>query len=268
MRKYLRTKNILIASFLLIIGAVIFLFFDAFYGGQKFRTMQDKIYSFEDVDLTGLREIKASGGMLPRIPYVTWKLSTINDKIVFLDLKSEYHGYIRGIPSTFLGYHNDTPGLRHLLRRLLLTGSKEIRRDLVVPEEEELKKYGLAYKSINVGSKFITTDDKIDAIVTFFESVPENTWIHVHCSNGNGRTTTALAMLDIMKNAPIVALKDIIRRQYLLGSVDLFDTELWPRGIYTKADLENRKAFIVKFYDFICQRKTGGIQTWSKWNKR
>jgi len=76
-----------------------------------------------------------------------------------------------------------------------------------------------------------------------------------------------LAMYDIMRNAPLVALKDIIKRQHLLGSVDLFDTIAWrkSRGTYSSDGLKRRKKFIEDFYTFVSQRKAGGIQRWSDW---
>jgi len=267
MKKHLtKTKVLGVLGAGFIIWLLVYLISDAFYGGQNFRTMQDKIYSFQDINLAGLREIKASGGNLPRLPYVSWKLSHIPDKKIILDLKSEFHGYVHGVPTTFLAYNRAEPGLRHIPRRLVLTGSIDIRRDLVTPESEEVKKYGYDYKAIDIGSKFIAPDQQIDAIVDFFDHLPQDTWVHVHCTNGAGRTTTALAMLDMLKNAPTVSINDIVKRQHLLGGVDLFDTVVWKGGTYTKAELENRKKFIEKFYEFACQRKAGGIQHWSQWN--
>ena len=72
-------------------------------------------------------------------------------------------------------------------------------------------------------------------------------------------------MFDIMKNAPQVALEDIIKRQHLLGSEDLFDTFPWARGSYSLEMLTKRKKFIEDFYAFICQRKAGGQKTWAAW---
>ena len=74
-----------------------------------------------------------------------------------------------------------------------------------------------------------------------------------------------LVMWDIMKNAPQVSLKDIIKRQYLLGSVDLFDTSAWTKSTYSTKKLEERKTFIEKFYTFISQKKAGGLQSWTAW---
>ncbi len=76
-----------------------------------------------------------------------------------------------------------------------------------------------------------------------------------------------LVMYDIFKNAPQVSLNDIVKRQHLLGSENLLNTVVWRKGSYTKEQLQDRAAFITDFYAFICQRKAGGIQQWSKWQK-
>jgi len=247
------------------IGLIVFLFFDGFYGGHKFRTMQDHISSAENVDLTGLREIKASGGPFPRFPHLSWQLRHVKEDIMILDVKSEFHGYVRGFPSCFLGYNRQKPGLRHIPRRLLLTGTTDIRHDMLTPEAEEAKKYGFDYKAVLVGIKFIATDEQIDEMVAFLDNLPKDVWLHVHCTHGAGRTSSTLAMLDILRNAPKVSLNDIVKRQHLLGSVDLFDTTVWTNGTYTTEELEKRKKFIVDFYAFVLQRKEGGIQKWSEW---
>lgn len=254
---------------LLIIGFFIFLFFDAFYGGNNFRTMQDAIPSEEQVDLTGLRELQASGGNAPRFMDLQKRLSDIKKNKIIIDVKCEPHGYINSVPTTFLGYGHPKPGLRHLPRRFFLTGTIYERQDLVIPESEEAKKYGFNYKTVNIGSKFTAVDENIDEIVNLFDSLSEDDWVHIHCTNGKGRTSMVLAMLDIMRNAPTVSLDNIIKRQHLLGSVNLYNTTQWRKGsTYTTKQLEARKKFIEDFYKFICQRKEGGIHKWSDWNQQ
>ncbi|MBL8676346.1 MAG: hypothetical protein JNJ47_02820 [Alphaproteobacteria bacterium] len=143
----------------------------------------------------------------------------------------------------------------------------DIHPELVISEEEEAKKHNFGYKKVNIGSTFISSDEDIDKILTFYDNIPRNSWLHFHCSHGKGRTSLMLVMLDTMENAPQVSLNDIVKRQHLLGSEDLFSTEVWENGTYTKEQLENRKEFVEKFYQFICQRKTGGLQKWSDWHQ-
>jgi len=267
MRKLFNCKRILILGGVgSLIGFMLFLFLEAFIN-TNFRTTQDRIWSLQQVDLTGLRELKASGGTSVRFPDLKRRLRNINENKVIVDGISEYHGYIKGIPTTFFAYQNPNPHWKYYLRRLIFTGTTEVSPDLVITEAEEARQNGFSYLHVRVGSKFISSDQAIDNIVQFLDALPENVWVHFHCHYGKGRTSMMLVMYDIMRNAPQVALEDIVKRQYLLGSEDLLNTAVWKNGSYTKEQLEERKNFITRFYNFICQRKAGGLQRWSEWNR-
>jgi hypothetical protein len=166
------------------IGTFIFvlslLFFDVFYG-RNFRSMEDKIGPAQEVDLRGLQDIRASGGSPTCFTSLKWKLRHIDGPIIIVDAMSEYHGFIKSIPTAFLGYHKPEK-IKHLVRRFLLTGSTSVHPELVVSEEEEAKKYNLGYKKVNVGSTFVSSDEAIDNVLTFYDSIPENAWLHFHCS--------------------------------------------------------------------------------------
>lgn len=263
--KKISLKKIIFGGIGTFVLVLFFLFFDAFYG-RNFRSMEDKISPIQTVDLRGLQDIRASGGSPTCFISLKWKLRHIDGPIIIVDAMSEYHGFIKSIPTAFLGYHKPAK-LKHLARRFLLTGSTGMHPELVISEKEEAKKYDLDYKKVNVSSTFISSDEDIDNIIAFYDSIPENTWLHFHCSHGKGRTSLMLVMLDTMKNAPQISLKDIVKRQHLLGSEDLFNTEVWENGTYTKMQLENRKEFVEKFYQFICQRKAGGFEKWSDWHQ-
>lgn len=270
MKKLLRKPLFYVVGFvvLILLSLFIYLTFDAYYVGIYFRTMQDPISATENVDLRGLREMNLSGGRAPRFPDLQRRLSHIKLNKIIVDVKCEPHGYINGIPTSFLGYNVNRPGSRHYLRRLFWTRTMEEKPEAMISEEEEAKKYGFSYRTVNIGSKFTAVDEYIDDIVNFIDNVPKDTWVHVHCSNGRGRTSMIHVMFDIMKNAPMVAVEDILKRQQLLGSVDLKDTTVWKKGTYNTDQLEARKQFIYDFYTFIVQRKNAGVQLWSDWNKQ
>ncbi len=253
----------------LLIGLSAYLYYDAFHPLYRFRTMQDDIASTEPVDLKGLREINASGSSAPHFPDLQKKLSHIKQPKIIIDAKTESPGYIDGRPISFYRYDLSGPRPKHLIRRLYYTGTIFERPDLIVPAPEEAKKYGFDYASVHIGSRFIAPLEKIDEIVTLLDSVPQDTWIHFHCRNGDGRTSMLLTMLDIMRNAPAVSKDDIFKRQHLLGSVDFNNTTVWSKGAtYSKKQLEDRKKFVENFYEFISQRKAGGAQLWSEWNRQ
>ena len=268
MKKFFCLRNIVITGSLVgILGFLAFLWVDAFLN-RNFRTTQDQINTTEQVDVRGLHDLRASGGAAVHFPDLKRRLSHIKGPKLILDGMTEYHGYIYGIPTTFLAYQAiKRYNWKYKLRRLMLTGTKELRKDLVTPEGEEALKQGFAYVNLHPGSRFIPSHEKIDEIIQIFESLPENTWIHFHCHHGKGRTSLMLVMFDIMKNAPLVSLKDIVKRHHLLGSENLLDTTVWARGSYTKEQLEKRRDFVSEFYDFICQRKAGGFQLWSEWKE-
>lgn len=266
MRKFFRLRNILImAGTSLFIGLCLFLFFDAIFN-RNFRTTQDQISSTEQVDLRGLREIKASGGAAVHFFDLNRRLGHIKGNKLIVDGTHEFHGYLKGIPTTFFAYHTDHYPWKYSVRRFLFTGTTAICPEQVVLEGEEAKKNGFSYVNFNVGSRFIPSNETVDKLVGVLENVPADTWIHFHCHHGKGRTSMMLVMFDIIKNAPTVSLNDIVKRQHLLGSEDLLDTTVWARGSYTKEQLEQRRDFITQFYEFICQRKAEGIQLWSEWN--
>lgn len=267
MKRFFKLRNISIAGVLsAVIGLGFFLFYEAYFN-SNFRTTNDEIGFAQGLDLRGLQELKASGGTSVHFSDLKRKLSHTNDPIFIIDGINEFHGYIHGIPSTFFAYQKPNPHWKYYIRRWIYTGSIDVHPELVVPEAIEAQKYGFSYAHLKVGSKFISSDETIDHLVKVLENLPANAWVHFHCHYGKGRTSMMLVMYDIMKNAPLVSLKDIVKRQHLLGSENLFNTDVWKGGSYAKKQLEDRKMFITQFYDFICQRKAGGIQDWSTWRQ-
>lgn len=270
MSKFLKMRTILIGGGLsLLIGFSIYLYYDAFHPLYRFRSMKDDIASTEDVDLRGLREINASGSSAPHFSDLQKKLGHIKQPKIIIDAKTESPGYIDGRPISFYRYDLSGPRPKHLVRRLYYTGTIFERPDLIVPAQEEANKYGFDYASVHIGSRFIAPVGKIDEIVALLDSIPHDTWIHIHCRNGDGRTSMILTMLDIMRNAPTVSKDSIFKRQHLLGSVDFNNTTVWSKGAsYSKKQLEDRKQFMENFYEFIVQRNAGGVQLWSEWNRQ
>lgn len=232
---------------------------------EKFRTTQDQLKEAATIDLSGLDTLYASGSGPPLFEELHQKLSFVNGKKVICDLKEEEHFYFKGIPTPFFGFHSRHPQMREIFRRFLYARAYTLPKDKLRGEAEEAKAYGFEYVKLPIGSRAGTPSKHVDQFVAFIDNLPQGTWVHFHCHRGKGRTSMALVMLDIMRNAPKVSLEDIRKRQHLLGSVDLFDLSYWTNGTYSKEMLEKRKQFIEDFYTFICQRKTGGIQKWSSW---
>lgn len=265
MNKFLKTTLIFFGIILVLFASFgVYIYVDR-YPMNKMRTMQDQVQTSEKINLDGLNVLKASGSNTPLFSQLQQRLNFFKEKKVICDVKESNSTYLNGIPYRYFGYHYKQPELRHYLRRLLYSGTLKAHPEWLQSEEAEAKAYGFDYISAPIGSRYVSSAEAVDKFVAVIDSLPPGTWIHFHCERGNGRTSLALTMFDIMKNAPQVALEDIIKRQHLLGSEDLFDVVPWARGSYSLEMLTNRKKFIEDFYAFICQRKIGGQQTWSAW---
>lgn len=46
---------------------------------------------------------------------------------------------------------------------------------------------------------FGQSPENIDEFIKLYKSLPKDAWLHFHCEAGKGRTTTFLAMYDMMK---------------------------------------------------------------------
>lgn len=268
MRKFLRLRNIFIGIGIALLIALGVELQDDYRKSGKFRTMKDPISTTEQVDLTGLRDLPIAGGPILPLSTLKERLAPLKGSIIVVDGILSEHGYVNGFPSTYLGYSHNTPSWHHLLWRLIYTGTFRSHPEQIIPPLEEAKRHGMQYVNLQIGSKFKSPDKAVDDFVTLFDNAPPDVKVYFHCHHGKGRTSMMIVMADIMKNAPRVALDDIVKRQHLLGSVDLFDTTSWTGGTYATKTLEDRKKFIQKFYTFICQRKAGGIQRWSEYGAK
>ena len=109
-------------------------------------------------------------------------------------------------------------------------------------------------------------DSVVDTFVAFDNANPTNMWLHFHCRGGDGRTTTFLAMHDILHNYPNVALNDILARQHLLGGIDLSSAGSDNTSFKYPYAVE-RQQFIQNFALYVSQMKDKGsfYMTWSQW---
>jgi hypothetical protein len=105
------------------------------------------------------------------------------------------------------------------------------------------------------------TDLIVQEFINLIQKLPEETIFYLHCKGGDGRTTTALVMLDILKN-PEISLGDIIQRHAVIGPDNLKDFG-HHTGVKAKRTLEaiQRYEFLELFHKYV---STGEINncTW------
>ena len=210
-----------------------------------------------------------------------------NYDFVIVDLRQESHVFINGIPVSWyadddwanvgrsLAWIEEDETL-HLVRmvaaRSITVGTvvkgKDGQVSMKDPVNVDVKdattemglahQLGIDYIRIPVSDHCRPTDDMVDRFVTFVHGLPANAWLHFHCHGGDGRTTTFMALYDMIRNAQNVSLDDIVARQSLIGQYHLFNG---------KSEVEPlRAAFIKAFYSYV---KEGGYATisWTEWVK-
>jgi len=109
-------------------------------------------------------------------------------------------------------------------------------------------------------------DSEVDRFVSFEKSLAADMWLHVHCRGGDGRTTTFMAMHDMIHNAPQDSLQVILARQgpHGIGGVDLTKTGDPISFEYPFA--AERSTFVQDFYRYVCEAKPNQFApAWSDW---
>lgn len=108
-------------------------------------------------------------------------------------------------------------------------------------------------------------DHEVDQFVALDASFDPTTWLHFHCRAGDGRTTTFMAMHDIIHNAPGDSLQTILARQVSIGGIDLSSMPT-DKTVFSYPFSRERVKFIADFYDYVCAAKPEVYKlTWSDW---
>lgn len=90
----------------------------------------------------------------------------------------------------------------------------------VQTEKEVVEALGFRYVRFYVTDRTQPDTETIEVFLDFVDSLPGDAWLHFHCRAGHGRTTTFMAMYDMIRNPGIPA-ETIIERQHLIGGADL-----------------------------------------------
>jgi len=121
-------------------------------------------------------------------------------------------------------------------------------------EADACKEAGVEYRRVSITDGQRPQDGDVDQLIRIFRQVEENSaWLHVHCRDGHGRTTTVMVMYDIFCNARKMSCEDIVARHKVVNLFSISD------GKPVKVDFMDhvrfcwkvdRADFIAKFYRF------------------
>jgi protein-tyrosine phosphatase len=125
---------------------------------------------------------------------------------------------------------------------------------------------GARYVRLTVTDHARPLDGEVDRFILAVRALPAGGTVHFHCRAGKGRTTTFMALYDMLQNAGRVALDDIVRRQALLiGDYDLLRPP--EPGSWKVPVTEDRIAFVRAFYDYARANPGGRPLLWTEWLK-
>jgi protein-tyrosine phosphatase len=136
-------------------------------------------------------------------------------------------------------------------------------------EKQLAESLSLGYFRFNVTDHRHPSDEEVDRFLEFVKTLPKNYWLHFHCAGGKGRSTSFLAMLDMIHNGNKLTFDEILTRQYELKGADLRKASVMVRKIDYVDSLIDRNEFLEKFYNFVITSYLPSNQTakWSEWVK-
>lgn len=218
-------------------------------------------------------------------------------KIHVVDLREESHGFLNGSAVSWYSVRNrinlgksavqimreEEEWLREALKKKEIVLSRVCQKDsegLELPrvepfdftvmqyetEEKLADKMGLEYQRFLVTDAMRPRDEVVDAFLAWYKTLSDEDHVHFHCAAGSGRTTTFMAMFDILKNCKKVSFEEIIYRQHLLGGKNLADQgapNSWKHECFV-----DRYTFIRGFYDYVRSHADGLTLSWTDHQKR
>lgn len=215
---------------------------------SKFRKSSDlqTIANNDEINITGLESLNISGSQQFSKMNLPILLKAIDTKlpIIIFDLRQESHGFINGIPISFANEKNNAnEGLSNseVIKKeksqldSINIGvpisfhndpNQTITPKEVFDEQTLVTSNNLGYKRVFATDEVLPSPEVIDSFVSIIKDLKEENWLHFHCKEGIGRTTSFMIFYDMMKNYNDVSAEDIINRQINLPDFDTDDIDL------------------------------------------
>lgn len=220
--------------------------------------------------------------------------------VIDVDLRAEYHGFNNGIPFSFIALPNDdinvdklqsviVPQEEYILHHVL-NSYKSIQfyrynlkstpdentpticlNNSVQSESQLMAKYKQSYYRITVTDHLAMNPENIDQLLELYDVYLKKNpqqWIYLHCQGGDGRTTSATAMLMMLKQKsagklePMGALINEVQNE---SNYQLIPNCAESDLAYRCQGKWQRYKMLTKFYQFVQQRR--GLQKYSDWLK-
>jgi len=262
---------------------------------RNFRTTEDPLKANKGrmPTNTGLADLRASGGGEFTADGLKLLLARTRGPVTVFDLRQETHVFVNGLPISWFATHDwanvgrtqaaieaDEAARVQSLKpgsEIVVAAGDAIKKpgvDSAAPrrltvehastESDIVKSNNTAYVRLTVTDHARPLDDEVDRFVLAVRALPANGWAHFHCEAGRGRTTTFIALYDMLRNANRVSLEDIARRQQLLGYDYDVVRPVGPESWKAPYSVD-RIAFVRAFYNYARANPGGRPRLWSEW---
>lgn len=209
-------------------------------------------------------------------------LSVPLDKFIVLDLRQESHGFIDGQSISWTDGNYNYANIAKTKSEIELDESQRLKQavqahsivldplgqpltlvvQLVQTERHLVESYDATYLRLPVTDHNCPTHEVLDQFIDLVKNLSADQWIHLHCKGGKGRTTTFLALFDMMHNARDVSFEEILARQKAIGGIDLI--EIQKKDSERSRAAKERLELLQNFYLY-CQQVPNFQISWSDW---
>ncbi|WP_252230099.1 phytase [Clostridium sp. ZBS15] len=246
---------------------------------NNFRTTSNltNIQNKSSLNLKGLETLNTSGSQQFSKDNLDILTKSIESKlpILIIDLRQESHGFLNEYPISFANEKNDS-NLGLSKAAVTFKEKKDLKSiklntpfnfynhpeisvipKEVLSEKQITKAHSLNYSRVPVTDTKLPTNEIIDCFINIVKECSKDNWIHFHCKEGFGRTTTFMIMYDMMKNYKNATSDEIVKRQLALASFN--EKEI------SEFSSNDRVNFLNKFFNY-CKDTNGNFDTtWSSW---
>ncbi|MDC0712854.1 protein tyrosine phosphatase [Stigmatella sp. ncwal1] len=246
-----------------------------------------------DFNGKGLAELACSGSA--QFSAVGWKalqerLGVPRKRLYVIDLRQESHGFLNGAAISWYAQSNwgcaglsDEQALRlEALRLELLEHSERIQlgrvedvkrgtprlftewpRQTVASEERILDLPQGHYIRLPVTDHTRPSDATVERFIGLVRGLPSQVHLHFHCRGGKGRTSTFLALYDMLRHARRLSYDALLERQRRWNDYDLRKTAdpASPKAPH----IQERTQFLERFYRYAHDNPGGAPTPWPQW---